>query len=178
MELQQTLANWDGKTAVPLEELYDQAAAMPDFIPTLLPLIASENTQSGATWLLKHHVAQGNQLSSAIIAQIYALLPQQVWWDAKLHLLQCLPYWVVPKTAVSTIHTFLHQCLKEQNKFVRAWAYNGFYELARQHAQYQTECKILLAHATQEEAASIKARIRKIYKADAKNSTPFLGELI
>ena len=104
------------------------------------------------------------------------MLPKQVRWDAKLHLLQCLPYWIVMETAVSTIHSFLHNCLKEQNKFVRAWAYSGFYELAKQHPHFRTETKNLLAQASQEEAASIKARIRQIYKKDGKSTHPFLAQ--
>ncbi|WP_420627871.1 hypothetical protein [Candidatus Leptofilum sp.] len=176
MTLEQQIAAWDGKTAAPLEEIYQSQAATPDFIPVLLLLIATESTQSGATWLLKYHTDAGNLLPPEILEQIYAQLPSQTQWDAKLHLLQCFPKWPMPETALSSIHPFLHSCLKAQSKFVRAWVYSGFYTLAHQHPQFQAEAQALLAQAHLEEAASIKARIRQTYKIDAASSRPFLEQ--
>lgn len=59
---------------------------------------------------------------------------------------------------------FLRNCLISDNKFVRAWAYNGFYELALQYPAYKTEVKKFLDMAMKDEAASVKARVRNILK--------------
>lgn len=174
MTLQQAISHWDGKSTADIEAIYLHHADTPTFVAQLLPLIATETTQIGATWLLKHHVEAEHAITQAEINEVYRCLPQQVSWAAKLHLLQCLPAWRMPETAVPTIHTFLHHCFKEKNKFVRAWAYNGFYELARQHPKYQAETRQLLTVAAAEEAAAIKARIRHIYKVDAASTHPFL----
>ena len=52
----------------------------------------------------------------------------------------------------------------ENNKLVRAWAYNGFYEISRQYPEYKEETKKLFAMAMKDEAPSVKARIRNIMR--------------
>jgi hypothetical protein len=59
---------------------------------------------------------------------------------------------------------FLRTCLADENKFVRAWAYNGFYLLSQQYPEYQQETEQFFAMAMRDEAASVKARIRNILK--------------
>ena len=51
-----------------------------------------------------------------------------------------------------------------QEKFVRAWAYNGFYLLAVQHGEYEAEARQLLTMALRDEPASVKARVRNVLK--------------
>ncbi|MEW8322573.1 MAG: hypothetical protein AB2606_07985 [Candidatus Thiodiazotropha taylori] len=62
------------------------------------------------------------------------------------------------------VSAFLRECLTSSNKFVRAWSYNGFYELAIQHPQYQQETKVFFEMAMRDKAPSVKARIRNIMK--------------
>ena len=59
---------------------------------------------------------------------------------------------------------FLRNCLVDNNKFVRAWAYNGFYELAVQYPEYEKETKQFFEMAMRDEAPSVKSRIRNIMK--------------
>ncbi len=58
----------------------------------------------------------------------------------------------------------MRKCLEDDNKFVRAWAYNGFYELAKQYPEYRTEAGQLFEMALRDEAASVKARVRNVMK--------------
>ncbi len=51
------------------------------------------------------------------------------------------------------------------SKFLRTWAYNGFYELAKQHRQYHEYAMEQLDHGEAEKSAAIKDRIRNIRKA-------------
>ena len=81
-----------------------------------------------------------------------------------MHLLQCLPYLTIDTREVKQLEPFLRRCLQSENKFVRAWGYNGFNELALQHADFKPEVDSLLAAALEEEAPSVKARIRNILK--------------
>ena len=170
MTLEPELSNWDGSSAADIEEIYERYAASTDFVANIVRLIAQKGSQIGATWLLKRHLEAGHRIPQAVANSIFKLLPQQVSWEAKLHLLQCFPYWLMPPESVQTIDSFLHTCLKETNKFVRAWAYHGCYELARQYPEFQPKTRLLLATALQEESASVKARIRNILKQDAKGS--------
>jgi hypothetical protein len=63
------------------------------------------------------------------------------------------------------VETFLRQTLNDSNKFVRAWSYNGFYQLARHFPQYREEAEAIFEMALRDEAASVKARVRNIIRA-------------
>ena len=154
-------------------EIYGRYAHTPSFISELTLLISQETTQSGATWLLKHYLEAKQPLGQAYINEIYRALPLLVKWDAKLHVLQSIQFMPIANSVNGRLHTFFHACLTEKNKFVRAWAYNGFYELALQHLEYIAEAQTLLESAQQEEAASVKARVRNILKRDAKGARLF-----
>lgn len=60
--------------------------------------------------------------------------------------------------------SYLNVCLEHDNKFVRAWAYIGKFELSVQYKEYKLETMVLLEAALQNEAASVRARIRNIMK--------------
>ena len=54
--------------------------------------------------------------------------------------------------------------LTDQNKFVRAWSYNGLYELATSFPSLRKEAERFFDMALADEAASVKARVRNIMK--------------
>ncbi len=70
----------------------------------------------------------------------------------------------IAKGEKKKIEVFLRQCLTDGNKFVRAWAYNGFYEISVQYPEYKKETKLFFEMAMRDEAPSVKARIRNIMK--------------
>lgn len=164
MSIQQAVVDWDGKSADDLTAVYDQFGDEPAFLSDMISLISGVSCQKGASWLLKRYVEDHGSLCVSDANQIYELLKGIAHWETKLHLLQCMPYLPITKSYVKRVEFFLRECLVDQNKFVRAWAYNGFYELALQHVEYQPETKQLLEMAMQNEAASVKARVRNIMK--------------
>ena len=162
MTLAADLSAWDGKSAADILSLYHQHAASPSFINDLLSACSKPHLQSGATWLLKHHLEQGVSLDADIIEQLYAQLPLFESWQAKLHILQSIPFMPIPATQKNQVEAFLRSCLIDTNKFVRAWAYNGFHELSLQHPEYREESRQFLDMALRDEAPSVKARVRNI----------------
>ena len=90
--------------------------------------------------------------------------PFRAHWECKLHVLQCLPYLEIPESESASLERFLDACLESDNKFVRAWAYNGFSELSLRFPRYRERVDGLLARAATSEAASVRARIRNILK--------------
>ena len=70
----------------------------------------------------------------------------------------------IPRTHKKNVETFLRECLVNDTKFVRAWAYSGLYELAFQYPEYKEEAKQLFEMAMRDEPASVKSRIRKVMK--------------
>ena len=164
MNFQKEIENWDGKSAKDIAEIYKQHCHDKAFKSNILMLIANPRTQKGSTWLLKHHLENNIGLDDQELNELYNKLDILEYWESKLHILQSLPFLIIPETHKKTLERFLRACLVENNKFVRAWAYNGFYELATQYPEYTQETKAFFEMAMRDEAPSVKARIRNILK--------------
>ncbi|MFH1303970.1 MAG: hypothetical protein ABIK07_23185 [Planctomycetota bacterium] len=164
MKLPQEIANWDGKSVEALQAIYDCHGLEAEFGAALIPLLKEPGLARGASWLLKRYLEEGSVLTAADVKRVFQSLPDLVEWETSLHLLQSLSYLTIGKRDVKQVEAFLRRCLASDNKFVRAWAYNGFYELSLQHPLFQAETDQLLEQALEDEAASVKARVRNILK--------------
>jgi hypothetical protein len=164
MNIKSALKEWDGKSAADIKAIYDIYQTELNFVNDIVELSFICDYENAATWLLKAWLEDGNQLKQSQIKTICCSLNQLQHWQAKLHLLQCIPYMPIAEAENETLHTFLRMTLTHQNKFVRAWSYNGFYELSKSYPQYKTETKQYFELAMRDEAPSVKARIRNIMK--------------
>ena len=165
MDLFLTLRRWGDRSSEDLNELYALVADQAEFENRLIDsLNGDEEIHRIATWLIKHHLEQKHAFTSDQMSQVFDQLSHLKNWEAKLHVLQCLPHVDVPSNHKETVEDFIRSCLSEINKFVRAWAYNGFYELACQYPEMQAEAEALFEAASEDEAASVKARVRNIQK--------------
>ena len=164
MNIEQEIKSWDGKSSSDIEVIYDRYGSNDDFVQHIIQYSGVVSTQKGATWLLKRYFESDQKIEASQAAQIFKLLLKLEHWETKLHFLQCIPYMEIANTGKQEIEFFLRKCLTDENKFIRAWAYNGFYELSLQHSEYVTETKQFLEMALRDEAPSVKARIRNILK--------------
>lgn len=164
MRLLEEIASWDGKSAAALQSTYERHGDEEGFLATILEHIGDVELQRAATWLLKRHLEAGNSLSPGGSRAILGVLSDQEHWESKLHVLQCLPYLDIPEDQSAALEQFLDSCLESDKKFVRAWAYNGYNELSLRFPRYREEVKLMLARASESEAASVRARIRNILK--------------
>lgn len=164
MSIKQALVVWDGKSADDIRAIYESFFEKADFADSIVNLTKSELYQKGATWLLKTWLEDGNSLEANHTKEIYHSLDKFCHWEAKLHILQSLPFMSIENADKKYVEHFLRVTLIDVNKFVRAWSYNGFYELAKQHPEYVSEAKQFFEMAMRDEAPSIKARIRNIMK--------------
>jgi len=164
MSIEKELAAWDGKSTVALKSIFNSHSMKPDFADNIVALSFSPATETGATWLLKAWLEAGNTLNKTHVTKIYQSLSQLEHWEAKLHVLQNIPYMPIAKADRKNVYHFLRYTLADQNKFVRAWSYNGLFELSRQHSSYLAETKQYFEMAMRDEAPSVKARIRNILK--------------
>ena len=172
--LKRLLITTEALTAVQLEEIYQNHHLESDFSATLIRYLSDSKQQKHASWLLKKHLETGFEPDKTQRSEIYAQSSQLTDWEAKLHLLQSIRFIPISQDDKSIIDDFLRTCLSDKNKFVRAWAYSGFYELAVQHPEYRVEVEKFFQMALRDEAASIKARIRNIMKTGAKRWLPAL----
>lgn len=162
MTLESDITAWDGKSANVIGRVYDRHVERPSFLTEVISAMSDESLQDGATWLLKHHLERESPLDAPRAKEVFQTLPKITNWGAKLHILQSLRWMPIPTRYKRKLETFLRACLQAENKFVRAWAYSGFYELAKQHPEYRLEAQQLCEQAVNSEAASVKARIRNI----------------
>ncbi len=164
MSIEQEILNWDGKSSSDIGEVYNRHCNDDNLPKTLLRLSNKTELQRGATWLLKHFLADGKEMEPNDVAALVSLVPILEYWESKLHILQCLPYLSIAKSQHKAVELFLRKCITDANKFVRAWAYNGFYELACQYPEHKPEVLQFFDMAMRDEAASVKARIRQVMK--------------
>ncbi|WP_127559308.1 hypothetical protein [Saccharospirillum alexandrii] len=164
MGIEHKVESWDGKSAADIRAIYDAHSADIHFADTLIVLAFTDACEKGATWLLKAWLEAGHALNPDQISTVYASLHQLSHWEAKLHVLQCLPFLSINDAQKASVYDFLRLTLTDHNKFVRAWSYNGFYELSRQHSEYLHETRQYFDMAMRDEAPSVKARIRNIVK--------------
>lgn len=163
MSLNKALVQWDGKSKDKVIEIYHRFYQGREFIAQLLKLASDETTQVGATWLLKHHL-ENNPRSVIDEKVFFELLFSVSQSESKLQLLQCLPYVSISKAHKKTLEICLKRALSDDNKVVRAWAFNGFNELALSHQEYRKKADAILVDALEQESASVKVRVRNIIK--------------
>lgn len=164
MSLEQAMTNWDGKSSNDIDSIFSCHSNNDYFISEIIYFSQQEALQKAATWLLKRHLEDGRKIEGNEIARIYKLLPKLAHWEAKLHILQCISFMPIAKAEKKEVEIFLRKCLIDSNKFVRAWAYNGFYEISIQYPEYKKETKQFFEMAMRDEAPSVKARVRNIVK--------------
>ncbi|SRR6266446_7622762 len=167
MSIREELESFDGKHTDVLERVLSRHRRTSPLIEGLVLLVVDQepNIQTGATWLLKRLAENHVQFKQAHLIALFGSLSELAHWLAKLHVCQMLPYLMIPKASESSLIWFLERNLYDENKFLRAWSYNGFYELARQHKEYIDYAIEQIESGETDKAASVKARIRSIRKA-------------
>ncbi|MCG7872792.1 MAG: hypothetical protein N0C81_20330 [Candidatus Thiodiazotropha lotti] len=164
MNIRKGLEKWNGKSVDDISRLYGLNRTDEAFVNVVISLFKQPDCESGATWLLKRYLEDHKRIDDSHLDEVFKSLAGLNHWQSKLHLLQCLSYFKISKSNKRRLELFLRECLTSSNKFVRAWAYNGFYELTIQHPQYMDETKSFFEMAMRDEAPSVKARIRNIMK--------------
>lgn len=171
MSLEDDIKQWDGKSKSDISDVYLRYAAADGFLNELLKIAIDPNCSEGATWLIKHALEQKVELNDDQINSFCELIEGALPWQSILHILQILPSIIVPKEHKHQMMAFVRDNTEHENKFVRAWAYNGLYELANTYPEYRDGLSIVFDAAEETEPGAINARIRNVKKAIAKNWT-------
>ncbi|MEM7538803.1 MAG: hypothetical protein AAF639_41975 [Chloroflexota bacterium] len=167
MNLLSELATFDGKHTDTLADIASRLSPEPFVIDDLCEIAKGDDAklQSASTWMLKHFQENGVVFSTEQTDALLGLFEYAMHWEAKLHLLQMMPMWVIPAARQDALYAVLTGYLDDRKgkKFVRAWAYNGLAVLADQYPEWRVDVMALLARGREEEAASVKARIRNMH---------------
>ena len=160
------IAEYDGKRIEGLASIAAEIEPSTAVLQALCDLVGGEDArrQSAASWLLRRYVSAGARLSQGQTKQVLCDLLRASHWEARLHILQMLEELAVPATHIKQLWPALIAQTTAVNKFIRAWSYHGIVVIADQHPPYRERARSLLAAADQDEAASVRARIRRIRK--------------
>lgn len=167
MSLRDELELFDGRHTDVLERILSRPRQANSLIRDMVLLVTDkeQKIQTGATWLLKRLAENHVPFKTEHLIALFGSLSELTHWTSKLHICQMLPHVTIPAGSERTLVWFLERNLFDENKFLRAWSYNGFWELARQHPEYVDDAMEQIERGETDKAASVKARIRKIRKA-------------
>lgn len=166
--LTQALFDFDGKSTAPLERFAAAYSADASLLAELCDFAAGDdhNVQAAATWLLKRFGAAGAPLSQSQTETLLGLLLlQDSGWLSRLHVLQMMDTLLVPSSLAEPLMDALAAQSAGANTFIRAWSVHGAAALADQQPAFRDRALDLLAAAEQDDAASVRARIRRTRQA-------------
>lgn len=167
MSIRDELEAYDGKHTDVLEGILSRHRSTNSFVGSLVPLVAEEDQklQTAATRRLNTLAENDVQFRLEHLLALFGSLSELTHWISKLHVCQMLQYVAIPDESARNVVWFLERNLWDENGFLRAWSYNGFYELASQHRKYIPYAMEQLDRGEADQAGSVRARIRNIRKA-------------
>ena len=161
-ELRAELRAWAGPSTDALGNAYERHASKPRFVADLLRLAGEPETEVPATWILRRRVEQAEPLSRAQTKRLVALLPALERWEARLHVLQCVPSLDLTAADARALVPTVGADAGSPHNFVRAWAVSALCDVARVHDEHAGEARRALAAAARDPSAAVRARVRRL----------------
>jgi hypothetical protein len=170
MSIEADIRQWNGKSGHDIRGIYSRYKDQPELSESLVELSADHDLETGATWLLKHHLeTSSGTLNSRLSERLIGCGSGFASWEARLHLLQMLDGLEIRDGAVGKLAKFVDACLDDRKTLVRAWSYHGLQHLARLDPSRHADILARLKRAEEtEHAASAKVRLRKAIAAVSK----------
>jgi len=167
-ELEAALRAYDGRSTSQLARIEAQFGGRAAYAPALVELSgdAADHVQSGATWLLRAHLAAGGCLSDVARAQLPGILARLHDWSAILHVLQSVRHLDLSGNQASRMADFAGGQTGHARPFIRAWALDALVGLAPYSADIYAQAKAALDRAQTDRAASVRARARNLTLPD------------
>lgn len=166
-DLRTLLSGFDGVHTDMLEATATSLKPDSDTLEALCELALSDEgrLQSAATWLLKRYLESGSATPNLEQSEALLLVLQRdSHWEAKLHVLQMLDQLTLGAGAAPKLWDVLQKQAGQQNKLLRAWSVHGLAVIADQCPEYRELALASLLRAEADEAASVRARIRRLRK--------------
>ena len=162
--LRDALTAFDGKATTILGEAEARFAEGPGYLEALIALAGDgdERVSGGATWLIKARLEAGGRLGRGETAALLDKLAMITAWDAQLHLCQIARHLTFSAADAEPFSSWLEGLLAHKRPFLRAWSLDALCRVALQHGRYRARALQALDAATQDPAASVKARARRI----------------
>ncbi len=162
-DLTKKLSQWDKKHTDHLKEIYQNYQGNSDFLDTIIDLYTDcGDLEHSTTWIIKHYVDNGKKLSLTQTDKILSKISRLDFWESKLHILQITPQIDLTLKNAELIEPSVNSMMKSDKKFVKAAAYEAYYEIVKLIPELKNEFTILCEHALETESASIKSKVKRI----------------
>lgn len=168
--LRARLGGFDRKSPSTLTEAAITARLAPGYFDALIDLATDSDdaVSSGATWLIRHELEAGRELPRAGIHRLVSGLGRITAWDAQLHLCQSVAMLGPGPDEADLLSDWLVPLLSHDRPFLRAWAADALCHLAGRTKSRPIDPDSLLERMGTDPAASVRARIKALRKAQAR----------
>jgi oligoendopeptidase F len=157
------LEAWEGKRVEYLIACYKEFCNTESFIEnTIVLYLENSALEKPITWLLKHYYDNNNQLETKQIDLILSHANQLNHWESQLHILQLIPKFKISRKQAEMSIEFVTKALVSTKKFVRATAYEAYFEVTQVIPELKQEFKHQCELALNRESASVQVKIRRI----------------
>ncbi|AFY72146.1 hypothetical protein Pse7367_3930 (plasmid) [Thalassoporum mexicanum PCC 7367] len=166
LQLKAELSQYDGRSKPFLMAIVNQFATEPGYLDRLISLLeqAEHNLNDAATWLIKHHLENGNNISETQIKRLLQQLEHLTSWSAQLHLCQSLRHLPISLAQTESLHQWLTPLLSHKRPFLRTWSLDALCYLAEINPDLEPQANQALAKAIDDPAASVRARARNLHQ--------------
>lgn len=163
--MKEYLQHWDGKHIEYLIQWYADHVNDSSFVDSLIQLYVEDRaTRKATSWLLKHHSDNQQVFNNSQKELILSIVEELEDWEIQLHILQLIPKFSINEKVAEQIEPFVRVKMNSDKKFVKATAYEAYFEIVKIYPELKNEFQLLCEEALRVESASIKAKVRKIFK--------------
>ena len=165
--LRERLLHYDGRAVTLLGEVETTFSKQAGYLDALITLTGEPagHIADGATWLLKSAFEADRTISETQSNSLCRTLEHVHAWPAQLHLCQTVRHWPISRSGAALLADWLAPLLIHERPFLRAWSLDAMASVASSHSDYEGRFRKALAAAEQDDAASVRARARKVRAA-------------
>jgi hypothetical protein len=161
--LKTTLLKWDRKHTDFLINIYGENLQNPCFISDIIEIYSTNiELEHSTSWIIKHHVDNGKDLEQEQTKKMLQKIGELNYWESQLHLLQIIPKVSLTERQVESIEAKIRKLLNSEKKFVKAAAYEAYFEVVNFFPELKNEFRIICEEAIDKESASVKVKIKRI----------------
>ena len=160
------LQKWDGKHTAFLKAVYTINNKNPLFIDDLISIYSTNaELEHAATWLIKHHIDLGERLHKEKLGHLLKKLGKLNHWESQLHVLQLVPKVTITQEHAQLIEPEVRKLLQSEKKFVKAVAYEAYFEVVKLFPELNNEFLLICEDAFEKESASVRSKLKKLITA-------------
>ncbi len=163
-KLRKCLQEYDGVAVTILSEAMVSCRHQPDYYDELVSLCfdKTQMISDGSTWILKAEVDEGAQLSPDLIRRIVNSLDELHSWQAKLHICQSFDRFNCDPDQTDGFFNWAKELSNHPRPFLRAWSLHVQVLIGLKFEKHRQASERALYAAESDEAASVRARARKL----------------